>query len=195
MSFHHSPLDAEDQNLLYSSLKPELINHSCFLYYTFKDHFNSLRLYVINTLILHMWATTSLSLQAAQTDLICKQVLHELLLSIMSWRWGDGCALWRSDPAAKPTWCSREGLETPAQSCTLTTDLIHNSNVHARGRICWHVAPFLLNWLQEKSLPLHSFSVWTEPWAHKTHEADENTAPAPRNLQPVPASTLYSFMS
>lgn len=153
----------------------------------------AIRLYVINTLILHMWAATSLSLQEAHTDLIHKQVLHELILPIMSWCWGDGCMFWVSDAAAKPTWYGREGLEMPAQSCTLTTDPIHNSDVHARGRICWHVAPFLLNWLKEKSLPLLSFSAWTQLWAHKTHEADENTASAPSNLQSVPASTLYSF--
>lgn len=140
-----------------------------------------------------MWATTSLSLQEAQTDLIHKQVLHEFILPIMSWCWGDGCIFWLSDTAAKPTWYSTAGLEMPAQSCILMTAPIHNSNIHASGRTCWHVPPFPLNWLKEKSLPLHSFCVWTQLWAHKTHEADENTAPAPSNLQSVLASTLYSF--
>lgn len=44
---------------------------------------------LINASIPHIWTTTSLSLQAAQTDLICKYVLHEIILSITSWRWGD----------------------------------------------------------------------------------------------------------
>ena len=112
---------------------------------------------------------------------------------------GISCMLWLYNPAAKPTLCSTDGLmhgwEMPAQIKHVDNrpdSLPHNSAVPARGRICWHLArsPELA---KRKSPPPHSFSVWTEPWAHKTHQAHENTAPAPRNLQSISDSTQYSL--
>lgn len=97
---------------------------------------------LINASIPHIWTTTSLSLQAARMDLICKYFMRSYYPSCHDAE-GIGCMLWLYNPATKPTLCSIDGLihgpEMPAQVMHIDyrpDSLPPNSAAPARGRIC-----------------------------------------------------------
>lgn len=94
-----------------------------------------------NASIPHIWTSTSLSLQAARTDLICKYFMRSYYPSCHDAE-GIGCMLWLYNPAAKPTLCSIDGLihglEMPAQVMHIDyrpDSLPPNSAAPARGRL------------------------------------------------------------